>query len=373
MKKKLVGITIKVDSTDYSLWSAGNRLNIFFLADALMRSGNYEVCVVNLEPRKLTPKENPASWDKAKYRYVHYDEVKDALDMLIILGAEISTAIAQDLKRRGCKLVYYVAGNRYIMDMEDVLFKGGRHPKQDHSYFDEFWLIPQMVSTCEHYLSTLYGGRMRHVPFVWSPEFLDRSRGTLPNKGLYAPRKGPRRIASFEPNLNVVKYVMYDLLIAEQAFRRRPELIRLFMMTNTFQLVHNAAFMSLAMRLSMVKQKKASFEKRYLMPFFLANYTDVVLAHQWENALNYAYLDALYLGFPLVHNAHFVKDAGYYYEGFDVMQGADQLVHALAAYDDEFGMQQDRNAAVLGRYRSDSPAVVAAYDAAVAACLEGRA
>ena len=43
----------------------------------------------------------------------------------------------------------------------------------------------------------------------------------------------------------------------------------------------------------------------------LAQLADVVLAHQISNPLNYSYLDALYLQFPLVHNAPMIKDAGY--------------------------------------------------------------
>ena len=70
------------------------------------------------------------------------------------------------------------------------------------------------------------------------------------------------------------------------------------------------------------------------MPDFLSRYTDIVLAHQWENGLNYAYNDALYGGYPFVHNSTLLpKGVGYYYEGFDAFHGADVLLNVIDNHD----------------------------------------
>jgi hypothetical protein len=45
----------------------------------------------------------------------------------------------------------------------------------------------------------------------------------------------------------------------------------------------------------------------------MSEYGDVVLSHQWENGLNFLYIDALYLRYPLVHNSPYFKECGYYY------------------------------------------------------------
>ena len=64
-------------------------------------------------------------------------------------------------------------------------------------------------------------------------------------------------------------------------------------------------------QLDIVRNNKTTFENRFPMAWFLCEHTDVVLSHQWENPLNYAYLDAVYMGYPLVHNAHLFKNGGF--------------------------------------------------------------
>ena len=75
-------------------------------------------------------------------------------------------------------------------------------------------------------------------------------------------------------------------------------------------------------------------EGRYQMPDFLARYVDVVLSHQWENGLNYAYNDALYGGYPFIHNSRLLpKDVGYYYSEFDAFEGARVLLDVIKHHD----------------------------------------
>jgi hypothetical protein len=141
----------------------------------------------------------------------------------------------------------------------------------------------------------------------------------------------------------------------------RPELFSHMYVTNAMDLKTKERFVSIANRLDLVRNGIATFEARYQMPYFLSKHTDVVVAHQWENALNYAYLDALYLKYPLVHNAHIIKDAGYYYEGFNAQQGAEQLLFALEQHDRNLDAYEARSAVVLDRYRHDNPKSVATY------------
>ena len=37
------------------------------------------------------------------------------------------------------------------------------------------------------------------------------------------------------------------------------------------------------------------------------SHPDILLSHQWNNALNYLYLEALYKNIPLVHNSDFLQ------------------------------------------------------------------
>lgn len=357
---KNIGINIQISDSDYSLWANGLRQNIFILAKTLMALGSYNVFIVNTGPRTVPLGEN-LGWDIKKFKTVHFDEIKDDLDVYILMGTEIQPEYGYYLKRRGCRVIYYNCGNRYIIEMEEILFKGGTVRRNEEGFLDEIWMIPQMVNTNFYYMETLERVPVREIPFVWGSEFLDQARGSLPNKAEYQPAQGGKRVACFEPNLNVFKFAMYDVLIAERAYRSRPDLVKHMYITNTEAIKTQVQFVSIMKKLDIVRSGIASFEARYPMPLFLANYTDVVVAHQWENALNYAYLDALYLKYPLVHNAHLIKDAGYYYEGFNAQQGAEQLIYAMEQHDSQRDEYEERSAKTLARYQFDNPTTLDTY------------
>jgi len=155
---------------------------------------------------------------------------------------------------------------------------------------------------------------------------------------------------------------MYNIIIAEQVHRERPDLIKHFYITNSDNIKTNPLFIDLMQQFDIVKNGIATFENRFRMPYFLDTYTDIVLAHQWENPLNYAYLEALYLEYPLVHNASMIKDAGYYYEGFDVKTGKQQLIRALTEHDRNADVYNRRSKRVIERYLPTNSNSIETYD-----------
>jgi len=155
---------------------------------------------------------------------------------------------------------------------------------------------------------------------------------------------------------------MYPMLIIEDAYREYPELFHSVKVTNTQKVRLTKELSSIMNHLSIVKDKKTTFENRFPITWFLTEHTDVVVSHQWENALNYAYLDAIYLGYPLVHNAHLCKECGYYYEGFDVNEGKDKLIYALTEHDNNLEEYAEKNKKILEKYSSDNIENVKKYD-----------
>ena len=77
----------------------------------------------------------------------------------------------------------------------------------------------------------------------------------------------------------------------------------------------------------------ASFEGRFAVYEFMANYGDCIISHHWENGQNYLYYEALYGGYPLIHNSEFIKDYGYYYPEFDSYEGGQAVLRAFATHD----------------------------------------
>jgi hypothetical protein len=58
----------------------------------------------------------------------------------------------------------------------------------------------------------------------------------------------------------------------------------------------------------------------------------------------------MYLNYPLIHNADMIKDAGYYYEGFDVSAGFEQLNKAVHEHDANLEAYTENVETVLTRY-----------------------
>ena len=107
-------------------------------------------------------------------------------------------------------------------------------------------------------------------------------------------------------------------------------------------------------QMDIVKDKKAMFTSRYKIVHYLKTNTDIVMSHQWANPLNYLYLDAVYLGYPLVHNAEMFADVGYYYEHFNLKDAAAQLINAAENHDANFEAYKKDVAEKIYRYMPEN-------------------
>jgi hypothetical protein len=363
MESKLnIGITIFLHEENQSVWTNGILQNAIFLTKTFQNSiQNYNVYLVNMSNINIT---NKLGWNIEKYKTVQFDEIKDKLDIIFPLGGSIDKPTTEYLRNRGCKVVPYKCGNEYIISMENIIFNRQDIVK-DYPEVDQVWNIPQMENTNHHYWRILHNAETITIPFVWNSMFLDQHIDELKRQGknpYYTPSKLSKKISIFEPNINVYKFLMYPMLIIEDAYREYPELFHSVKVTNTQKVRLTKELSSIMNHLSIVKDKKTTFENRFPITWFLTEHTDVVVSHQWENALNYAYLDAIYLGYPLVHNAHLCKECGYYYEGFDVNEGKDKLIYALTEHDNNLEEYAEKNKKILEKYSSDNIENVKKYD-----------
>ncbi len=354
-----VGITVGLHGENESLWINGIKQNALALAALFKNSPRgHDVCLLNTTPVSL---ESGLAWDRGEFPTHALEKEIDHVDVLIVLGGAVTQEAVQRVQRRGGKVVAYKCGVEYIMSMQAMLFArpiAGR-PSYPEG-FDAIWAIPQVVASSGPFWTVLHRCPVRPVPFIWDPRWLDARAQAMPNQGLRSARSGPLRVTVSEPNHDVVKFGLYPLMIAELVWRRHPELIELVSVTNTDHLRNNEEFLGVVGHLDLVRQHRAFFEGRFDTPWFLAHHTDVVVSHQWENPLNYAYLECCWLGYPLVHNASLVADLGYAYEGFELEQGAAQLVRALTEPDlDAYRLRQR---AMVERHLCSHPANVSAYD-----------
>ncbi|MFD1557864.1 DUF2827 domain-containing protein [Paraburkholderia silviterrae] len=357
-----IGITIGLQEETESLWVNGIKQNAIYLAKLFQQSArHHRVTLVNTTAVRITPM---LPWDTTQYPVKSFEDVKDDLDLLIELGGQINESQTRYLRSRDTRLVSYCCGPEYVQRMEAMIF--GRSLGNRvfiNQEYDAIWVIPQIVETSSHFFGTLRRRPVKEVPFVWDPMFIDAITAGFSDNGEYRPRTQSKRISIMEPNIDVLKFCLYPILIAEEVYRADPERIGHVHVTNAAHLAsENGEFAGTMHYLDLVKDHKISFVGRYTTPAFLAEHTDIVISHQWGLALNYFYLEVCWKGYPLVHNAHLCKDLGYYYCGNDVNEGARQVHEATHRHDKDFVEYRHRQQELISRFTPASSALVEAYD-----------
>jgi len=379
-----IGITIGLQSENESMWINGIKLNAILLANALMQIDGHNVYIIDTSNKveDLTK----VQWDYKKFPVKRLSDVFKTTDIMITLGTSFPASIIEKFKAQGPnkRVVKYMCGNSYVIEMERAIFKTGNDLGEApwDPGADEIWYVPQQGYQNEHYYKTIFRtDKVYPVPFVWDPMFLiqELARYKKANRKLpiYNPSRpqAEKRICTFEPNMNVVKYAMIPILAVEQIYRRGVEFNKMYIASGK-KLLKNSYFMSQIKYLDVVKNNpltpKLQFTSRYPVAHYLAETTDIVLAHQWENPLNYSYLDVMFMGYPLVHNADMIKDAGYYYPDFNIESAADQLEYALKHHDENREEMAAKNREVLKRYTIQNKGMIELYDKMIDNLYDGE-
>tara|TARA_R110000782_G_scaffold159566_2_gene251689 strand:+ start:1346 stop:2536 length:1191 start_codon:yes stop_codon:yes gene_type:complete len=379
-----IGITIGLQKEYESMWVNGIKLNAILLANALMQIGKHNVYLVDTSSNveDLTK----VSWDYNKFPVRKFADAFKDTDLMITLGTSFPTETIEKFKAQGPnrRLVKYMCGNSYVIEMERSIFKTGNDlgiaPWDPGA--DEVWYVPQQGYQNEHYYKTIFKtDRVYPVPFVWDPMFMIRELAIYKKNDRKLPiyttgiEQAKKRISVFEPNMNVVKYSMIPILAAEQIHRRGVEFDKMYIASGK-DLLKNGYYKSMITTLDLIKdnpkEPKIQFTSRYPVCHYLAETTEIVLSHQWENPLNYSYLDVMFMGYPLIHNADMIQDAGYYYPDFNIEKAADKLEWVLKNHDDNREEYAAKNKVVLDRYTIKNEALVDTYDKLIENLYDGK-
>jgi hypothetical protein len=307
------------------------------------------------------------------------------MDLIIVMGAQVHDSQLKSFKAQGNKkVVSYKCGNNYVISMENILFKENDKTKtyQYEKEYDEIWYVPQQHMVNSGLYRTLYRTEAIPVPFIWSEKFLFESVAEI-HKGFkdgkykkdwqYEVGKDKKILGIMEPNLNIVKFCLIPTMIAEECYRGEigKEHIEKLRITNSGNIKENKEFLSMIGTFDLYKDGKVSAESRYQTAYMLTQHLDVLICHQVLNPLNYLYLDAVYLGYPILHNAPMVKDLGYYYEGSDTYSAAKKLDYILTQHDKDIKGYNERNDVVLQRYHIENTDVIKTYDRLIDGLFNG--
>jgi len=350
------------------IWQNGACQNYLLICEVLARLPSIKrVYLVDFGSSQLTTADLALLGIRAEVAQL--EDVIDQVDLLVEAGAKLSAETVQRVRDRGGRAVSYRIGNDYIIDIERAIFDLPGGSLYFGSRFDEVWVSPQHVDTAKSYYEMTFRCPVRTVPFIWCDHFLQAGimMSTLDEPYGYQPGRATKRVSIFEPNHNVIKTSHYPMLVCEQAFRQQRELFEAIYVTNTERLRSHGGFVPFAQSLDMVTEGCAHFEDRYPTPAFMAGFTDVVVTHQWENSLNYLYFDALWGGYPLVHNSPALRGYGYYYKSFDAKDGGRVLLEAIRQHDARLPLYQRQSAKLLWSVNAFNPRNILGYEQAVRA------
>ncbi len=343
------------------LFENGFRQNVFFLYKLFRAMPDCaRVFLVNGGDSDVTEDPGPFGVDPADI--VRLSEVEQTLDVILLAGAALEPEQLRRMRDRGCKIIGYKGGNGAVISMEAMVARPPRGDAEryfDVDLYDAVWLTPQHWRTYRGWCETVYRCPIRQVPQIWSPMFIDRFAG--PDFG-YKPGRKAWRVGVMDPNITVMKTSHMPMLVCEAAFRARPEAFEAFYIANGQAHRDNPHFASFTTSLTSARAGRLTLEPRFIGPMFLKDHCDALVTHQWENALNYLYWEALYGGYPLIHNSPLLEGLGYFYADFDAQAGADALLTAHERHDDTLATYRESALARIETLDPEARSAVTAHN-----------
>lgn len=358
LSKLKVGITTHVPQNLKDFYSNGIKQNCLYLYELLKNIG-YDTKLI-IDSNKNTSVLD--SIDFYKFDYVVIDDVfTNQFDLIFSMGFSIPEGIFISLKNIGVKIIYYMCGNSYLIDTEKILYSQHKNRNINYAndqYFDQVWCIPQMYNQNKYYCEILLKTKCIQIPFIWSPmsiQFVQKMLNLTDDSSLLYKKKDSK-IGIFEPNISVMKWALPCLLIAEKTYRTYRNISHVYVTNlnkgadSEINIFNMEQFNNICKGLDLFKDRKISSESRYNTLEFMSKHCDIAISHQWENPLNYLYLDLAWMGWPILHNAHLCKDVGYYYDGFDYEEGSEKLNYILTNHDANVSEYRKKNREVIDMY-----------------------
>ena len=374
MKKKFnVGISVNINEPNESLFSNGLKQNAITFLETFSKCKNVDkVYFVNFGKQKDL---SQSPWKDYSNFIIDFDAAVEKIDLLVAVAVSPSDAMSEILASKNIKIVRDVLGPEYHILTEHLLFdKPTNNVYSRKKNYDAIWLSPHIYPTNKDLFEVIYDCPAYEAPFVWSPKFLEQDveilKASMKISGLYETKEKEKRVSVFEPNLNVVKTSLTPILAGAKFYNKSPESVKKISLFCANEIKKRRNLIELVKSLDVYSNGKMFFESRYRIAWCLFNHTDIVLSHQRDLALNYLYFDAAWLGFPVVHNAHMVKELGYYYEGFDAEAAADQLVYVAKNFDNEKAEYLKKSREYISKFLPDHPRNVKGYEKLIAQVMK---
>jgi hypothetical protein len=342
-----IGITLNLAN---SFWSNGLNQNVKFIYDIFHRLGHEVYYLTREKPnRKLN----------FNHKYMMFSDVvndqSESFDVIILAGFEVHTKTLIELKRRkkNTKIFLLQLGNKVMFDLRGVL-----HPPEGDNVeansteigkvLDAIWVSPHHDFGSEYVKVHYDNENVRVAPYVWDTYFIQDKIDELKKRGgdpFFKPET-VNTVQIFESNTLVNKHFLIAFCIAQKFETLFPNELSKVNVYCTEKVRENTFFKVHMSRYEIVSRGQFTFfNNRWCSLDAFSKFGGTIVSHQYDNDLNYAHFEALYMGLPLVHNSKTLMDEGYYYPDFNVDIGAKQLKNAILNHEkvhDEY-MQRGRD------------------------------
>lgn len=331
-KTKKVGLIIHNNA---SLFSNGILQNAYFLHQCLERMG--------FTCQFLCHEENPSPFDycNMSVKQICKNELvfnPREYHTLITVTRGLGKELYDYVKTFNIFVAGFVCGNCIMHDMEDYV-RGTFYPGTTTfigrgSPVDEIWLIPSYKHALD-YMSVIRGAPAYLVPHLWSPEIVRHSAVHTHKTSEaalhynYAVHRKPQvNLLVMEPNIALFKNAWIPIVSTEYLHKTNKTILDTIYVFN-YPDKQNAHYMSDHLD---IKDKLRRFKRltvsEIMIHFNTLESMPIIVSHQVLNGLNYVYYEALYYGWPLVHNSKEMEDCGYYYPENDIVACARAIEYA---------------------------------------------
>lgn len=345
-----------------SLWDDRLSQQTLFLA-VLMRSLPQVEDVI-----LITDDVQPALFDEAlspdfSFPLVPIRDAMDLVDIVIEMETYLAIKWLDQFRSLGKRVIRFCCRQPYA-SLTEPTSCGRSRPFGRPDRCDEVWISTKDRKFAPM-LRTMHRCPVYEMPILWDSTFIQARVTTLAKLGFgfgYQPRRAvmhggvshrlrhaePWRVVVWADSENVSQPCTIPVLICDAAYRASNNTLAEMHVLDSAHLVQHRTVDGLLRQLAVAATGKIRFAGHYDLPHYLALHADAVVAHHWQDEQEAVYLDALYGGYPLIHNATWLDGNGYFYPEFSIDEGAKQLLHAAVHHD----AQHDHYASRARRFLS---------------------
>ncbi|ROR18614.1 uncharacterized protein DUF2827 [Comamonas sp. BIGb0124] len=367
-----VGITLMLRDGPQSVWENGIFQNCFYLAMLLQASPVVSQTWI-VHDGAAGPDAHRDLLAHSPAPVMDLATAQQRLDVVIELSAQLAPDWSRAFHARGGRVVAMHVANDYVIDIERIIYGLPPGMQASGTPYDAVWTLPAFEHSCTSYYQHVLRAPVSTMPHLWSPAGLIRhlrAQGRAEVDFDYRPGRDRWRLAVCEPNLCMVKTCHLPMLLCDAAHRAQPDFIEHLRVYNAMGLKENALFVRFARSLDLVNHGLASFEPRLPITDILGPQADALVSHHWENGQNYLYYEALWGGWPLIHNSAWLGDCGYRYPDFDCLVGGVALRTAFGVHDAQLVRYRQQARQFLAALDPCAPPNVAHYGAALQALFQ---